>query len=246
MATYDKPVRLLMREMVSEKHIVEGQIIRKEEVHAWFSSTYPKIKSGTISAHLIRMSTNATSRVHHNIDPNGDDDLFFKIDSQQFRLFNSEIDPDPIYKKRDSEPIGEDDEGLMVEQPSEFAYEKDLKNFLAKNLHLLAPSLKLFEDEGITGIEFPVGGRFVDILAVDENNNFVVIELKVSRGYDRVIGQLLRYIGWIEKNFADPEQIVKGMIVAREISEDLILATSKINEVELFEYSLSVTLERVE
>ena len=42
-------------------------------------------------------------------------------------------------------------------------------------------------EEGINGIEFPVGGRFIDILAVDSNNDFFVIELKVSRGYDRVI-----------------------------------------------------------
>jgi len=52
----------------------------------------------------------------------------------------------------------------------------------------------LYEDEDINGIEFPVGGRFIDILVLDGNNDYVVIELKVSRGYDRVIGQLMRYM----------------------------------------------------
>jgi RecB family endonuclease NucS len=41
-------------------------------------------------------------------------------------------------------------------------------------------------------LEFPAGDRYIDILAVDAQGSFVVIELKVSRGYDRVIGQLLR------------------------------------------------------
>jgi RecB family endonuclease NucS len=40
-------------------------------------------------------------------------------------------------------------------------------------------------------LEFSAGDRYIDILAVDAQGSFVVIELKVSRGYDRVIGQLL-------------------------------------------------------
>jgi len=245
MAIYDKPVRLLIKDMVLDQNIEKEQIITKKQVLAWFESNYPKIKSGTISAHLIRMSTNAPSRIHYNVNSNGDDDLLYQIDGRHYRLYNLQNDPLPIYEKQIT--ISNDDEvdESDIVQPSEFAYEKDLKNFLAKNLHLLVPHLKLYEDEGIAGIEFPVGGRFIDILAVDAENNYVVIELKVSRGYDRVIGQLLRYMAWIEKNIADSGQQVKGIIVAREISEDLLLATSRINDVELFEYELSVNLHKV-
>ncbi len=98
---------------------------------------------------------------------------------------------------------------------SEFAYEKDLQNFLSKNLSVIEPGLKLYEDEGINGIEFGVGGRYIGILAVDKANNYVVIELKVSRGYDRVIGQILRYMAWIHKNQADEGQSVRGIIIAK-------------------------------
>lgn len=245
MALYDKPVRLLMKDMLSALKIKAEEIITRDQVTSWFASNYPKVQRGTISAHLIRMSINAPSRVHYQVNPNGDDDLLYQIDGKRFRLYNPLSDPSPIYEKQNG--ILDDNEADEQEfgQPSEFAYEKDLKNFLAKNLHLLAPNMKLYEDEDITGIEFPVGGRFIDILAVDSENNFVVIELKVSRGYDRVIGQLLRYMAWIEKNLADSSQGVKGIIVAREISEDLLLATSKVTDVELFEYTLSVTLRRV-
>ena len=86
---------------------------------------------------------------------------------------------------------------------------------------------------------------FVDILAVDKSGNYVVVELKVSRGYDRVVGQLLRYMAWIEKNQADPGQSVRGVIIAKDISEDLLLACSRISSVRLFEYSLSVSLKPV-
>ncbi len=80
---------------------------------------------------------------------------------------------------------------------------------------------------------------------MDKNNNYVVVELKVSKGYDRVIGQLLRYMAWIEANQAESSQKVRGIIIAREISDDLHLAATKVPDIELFEYSLSVTLRKV-
>ncbi len=121
---------------------------------------------------------------------------------------------------------------------------KDLQNFLVKNLDLIEPGLELYENEGITGTEYTAGNRFADILATDSDNDLVVIELKVSKGYDRVIGQILRYMAWIEKNLADESQKVRGMIIARQISEDLKLACSKIADVELMEYELSVKIKK--
>ena len=113
-------------------------------------------------------------------------------------MYEKGIDLHPIYKGFvDSSEPKDDDENLF--EQTGFAYESDLRDFLAKNLALSESGLCVFQDEGISGIEFPVGGRFIDILATDKQNNNVVIELKVSKGYDRVIGQLLRYMAWIEK-----------------------------------------------
>ena len=97
----------------------------------------------------------------------------------------------------------------------------------------------------MTGIEFPVGGRFVDILAVDSRGGYVVVELKVSRGYDRTVGQLLRYLGWIEMHHAEAGQPVRGVIVAKDVSEDLRLACRRVSGISLFEYELSVSLKAV-
>jgi endonuclease len=142
--------------------------------------------------------------------------------------------------------IGSGNAAEEPEPPSEFAYESDLRDFLAKNLSLLEPGLRLYQEEGITGIEFPAGGRLIDILAVDGQNNFVVIELKVSKGYDRAVGQLLRYMSWIDENHAEPPQEVRGIIIAREISPDLVLACSRVSGVELYDYQLSVKLQKVQ
>lgn len=248
MSIYEKSVRLLMKDFVNKLNIEKGQIITRDQVVSWFKTNYPKIKVGTISAHLIKMSVNAPSRVHYNVSRSGEDNLFYQIDSSHFRLYDVDSDPHPIYEKTQAEKINITQSEELEEEQSqstEFAYERDLRNFLSKNLSIIESGLRLYEDEGISGIEFPVGGRFIDILAVDKHNNFVVIELKVSKGYDRVIGQLLRYIGWIEVYQAEPNQKVRGIIIAREISPDLRLAALRIPDVELYEYTLSISLRKV-
>lgn len=136
----------------------------------------------------------------------------------------------------------EDEEQI---ESKEFAFEKDLRNYLSKNLNEIESGLKLYEEDEITGIEFPVGGRFIDILAVDKNNDFAIIELKVSKGYDRAIGQLLRYIGWVEENLAESNQSVRGIIVASNISEDLLLATKRLPGIALYEYEMSFSLKKI-
>ena len=240
---YNKPVWLLMKEMVESQNVKHGQILTKDEIRAWFQEHYSKIKDGTIAAHLLRMSVNAPSRIHYNAKP--DDDLFYQLDRSRFRLYDPENDPPPIYEKSEQGPSEEDLEEEIPNGSPEFAYEKDLQNYLSKNLELIEDGLKLFEEDGINGVEFPVGGRFIDILATDSDGNYVVIELKVSRGYDRVVGQLLRYMTWIKHNHAEDGQSIRGVIVAREISEDLILACEAVNNIKLFEYELSIKLEEL-
>lgn len=251
MALYSQPVRILMKEMADDLAKAPDATFTKQNAINWFAKNYPKIKVGTVTAHLIRLSTNARSRTYYSAKP-VDDDVLYQIDGSHYRLYRQGQDPAPIYTGRATGepakvPEGEDEEATIESSSalSEFAYEADLRNYLAKNLGKLEQGLRVYEEEGITGIEFPVGGRFIDILATDATGGLVVIELKVSRGYDRVIGQLMRYVGWIKKNLAESNQNVRGAIVAREISEDLLLACSMVPGVELFEYELSLSLKRI-
>jgi hypothetical protein len=245
MAIYEKPVKLLFQDMVRDLSLQKGDILERDKIITWFRQKYPLVKQGTITAHLVRLSINATSRIHYNVDQNGKDDLFFQIDSKKYRLYDPASDSNPIYTKSQEEEIIATEIENSTEE-NEFAYERDLQHFLAKNLYLIEPGLTLYTEEGITGLEFPVGSRFIDVLAKDKHNNYVVIELKVSRGYDRVVGQILRYMAWIRKNHAEKNQKVRGVIIAREITEDLLLACSETQNVDLFEYNLSVTLSKIE
>jgi hypothetical protein len=64
----------------------------------------------------------------------------------------------------------------------EFALEAHLRDFLAKNLGQIEAGLKLCDHEGNHGVEFPVDGGRIDILAVDRNGRYVAIELKLAQG----------------------------------------------------------------
>lgn len=217
MATmYDKPVRILMQEMIPALGLAPGDTFTREQAIQWFAENYPKVKQGTVAAHLIRLSTNVPTRLQYSVRADGADDHFFKIDSSTFRLYEPRRDPKPISEVAQ---IQDEPHEVAPDGTGEFAYEHDLRDFLARNLHLVENGLTLYSEEGITGVEFPVGGRFIDLLAVDAAGNYVVVELKVSKGYDRVVGQLLRYMNWIKLNQADGGQQVRGIIIAKKISD---------------------------
>ncbi len=202
----------------------------------WFRTNYPKIKPNTVNAQVILATTNSKTRTYYNATPKND--LFFQIDSGHLRLYDPASDPTPIYADR-QDPASDleagesandlDHSAVDEDRGEEFAYESDLKNYLASNLSLIERGLRLFDKlEGISALEFPVGSRYIDILALDTSDNPVVIGLKVSRGYDRVVGQLLRYMAWIERHIAKPPSRVRGVIIASSISEDLVLACSRV------------------
>ena len=112
---YDKTVKELFKEFIdsfipshrmgfhkkNKEKLLSGGFFYKKEVLNWFKTNYPKIKPGTIGCHLVLLSTNAPSRVHYNLRPNGADDLLFQMDSYRFRLYVMESDPSPIYKDTD-------------------------------------------------------------------------------------------------------------------------------------------------
>lgn len=253
---YDKPTRALLKDMLDSWALKPGQVFTATRAVAWFADHYPKLKETSIRAHLVQASTNDPSRLHHR-STDASDDLLVKVAPAQFRLYEPGRDPAPIHElvagdveREESLALAEaadvDEDGEATPGSSEFLLEKDLQRYLAENLECVEAGLKLYECDDLRGVEFEAGGgRRIDILAQDKHGAFVVLELKVSRGYDRVVGQILRYMNWVRKEMAAPGQRVRGIVVCRTMSEDLRLACSDLKDVELFEYELSVTVKKI-
>lgn len=128
-----------------------------------------------------------------------------------------------------------------------FALEEQLRDYLAENLHLLEAGLTLWPVDDGDAVEFQVDvegpSRRIDILARDKNKLPVIIELKVSRGHEKTIGQTLYYRARIKKRLE--AQKVRIFIVAAEISPALRCAASEVPDITLFDYSLAVTVKIV-
>lgn len=118
------------------------------------------------------------------------------------------------------------------EEEMEFALEKYLEDFIVDNWGKidLGEKLDIFEDEnGNLGKQYyaeDIG--YIDILARDKKGNFVVIELKKGRKNDEVIGQVLRYIGWVRANLAKDKVDVRGLIIVGERDAKLEYALKEI------------------
>ncbi len=145
--------------------------------------------------------------------------------------------------------IGEPNNGEGEEEDiedSQFAFEEHLREYLRSNLSAMESGLKLSQDDkGEDAVEYTVDpqGRRIDILATDRNKIPVVIELKVSKGYQKVIGQCLYYRNMIKHIKNVPT--VRIIIVAHEISPELIMATEGLDFIDLYEYKLSFKVEKV-
>ncbi len=121
----------------------------------------------------------------------------------------------------------------MAEEEMAYALEKHLEDFIVENWQKIdfGEKLDLFVDEnGNKGQQYyteEVG--YIDLLAQDSNKNFVVIELKKGRKNDEVIGQVLRYMGWVRNNLCSKKQDVRGLVVVGERDPKLQYALQEIN-----------------
>jgi len=144
--------------------------------------------------------------------------------------------------------LGEDDLEEEPESEASFDLESQLRDFLAQNLTAIpveGRTVHLYVDPtGRDGTEYPTDVGRIDILAVDDAGAFVVFELKRARSPDHTIGQLVRYMGWVKQTIGKGQK-VRGVIVAKVISDSLRYGISVIPDVSLFEYEVSFKLKNI-
>ena len=97
---YDKSIKELFRVFADQQK--EKETFSIQDAITWFHDYYPKIKSSSVRAHLIRLTVNNPTRVHYGAG--NDDDLFFREDSGAIRKFIPEKDPPPIYTHKQRQP----------------------------------------------------------------------------------------------------------------------------------------------
>ena len=143
-------------------------------------------------------------------------------------------------------PVQNEFQAVIIQTQSAFEMEKHLEHFLVQNWAMsgFAHEYDIYEDEGErTGQQYATPAGIIDILCESKNkDSLLVIELKRGRASDIVIGQLLRYMGYVKAELAGDSQTVKGVIIALENDDKLNWALSMTSNIEFFRYEINFKL----
>lgn len=142
-------------------------------------------------------------------------------------------------------------DGEVIENVSEFVFEEHLEEFMIKNWELtpFAAEFDIYRNEKgeLTGQQYAAFGKDrIDILAISKDKNtLLVIELKRGKGTDQVLGQVLRYMGYVN-SLKEDDQTVKGLIIAHEDDPRIRHALSMVQNVSFYSYKIQFTLTQIQ
>lgn len=133
-----------------------------------------------------------------------------------------------------------------VEDPSAFAMEKHLEEFLVQNWAQtdLGKEYDIYEVDGEqVGQQYPTDTGPLDILAISKDKKrLLVVELKKGRASDVVVGQTLRYMGFVQEELAEDWQAVRGVIIAQEDDQRIRRALAVVPSIVFYRYQVSFKL----
>jgi restriction system protein len=132
-----------------------------------------------------------------------------------------------------------------VEDPSAFALEEHLEEFLVKNWphNELGKDYDIYEEEGEKAQQYQTDTGPLDILAISKDKKrLLVVELKKGRAGDAVVGQTLRYMSFVQEELAEEGQTVLGVIIAHEDDQRIRRALTMTPNIMFYRYQVSFKL----
>lgn len=260
------PVWEMIREAIDT---LPDKVLTYAQIKEYIRSKYRDVNEATVNAQILICTVNQPSRIHYpeNQKPrqaSSKYDFLYSIGrgtvvrydpsqhgiweiatNEQGKLHIAQTD---VSVAIDEPEVNEQERESTDSQALAFPFESHLRDFIVKNLDSLrinGKRLRLYiDDRGVSGVEYRTSVGIIDILTVDEDGHFVVFELKLSKGQDRTLGQILRYMGWIQQNMA-VDKTVRGVIVAHQMSDELRYAVSITPTISLFEYEMSFIIKPI-
>lgn len=133
-----------------------------------------------------------------------------------------------------------------VEDAAAFALEKHLEDFLVENWAQteLAKEFDIYEEDGErVGQQYPTDTGPMDLLCISKDKKtLLVLELKKGRASDAVVGQVLRYMGFVAEELAEDNQTVRGVIIALEDDQRIRRALAMVPSISFYRYEISFRL----
>lgn len=133
-----------------------------------------------------------------------------------------------------------------IEDAATFVMEKHLEHFLVENWANteLGKEYEIYEDDGeLVGQQYQTDTGPIDILAVSKDRKaLLVVELKKGKASDVVVGQILRYMGYVQEELAEADQVVRGAIIALDDHQKLRRALAMVPTIVFYRYAISFKL----
>lgn len=130
--------------------------------------------------------------------------------------------------------------------PTAFVMEKHLEDFLVQNWAQteLGKQYDIYEEDGeLVGQQYPTDTGPLDVLAISKDKkDLLVVELKRGKASDVVVGQTLRYMGFVKDVLATDGQGVLGVIIALEDDQRIRRALSMVPAIRFYRYEVSFRL----
>jgi hypothetical protein len=135
----------------------------------------------------------------------------------------------------------------LVDSEQRFGLERHLHDFLRDNWARTefgsGWTLEVDEGEPEAGYEYPTSIGRIDLLAKRrDGQDYLVIELKRGQTSDETVGQVLRYMGWVQENLLEPGAEVRGLIIAHGADERIRYALKRAGDVDLKLYQVEFHL----
>lgn len=202
---------------IHEVFDAEQRPLTPREVSERVGRLYPNAWNPVgITKDMIGLTVNHPSGRHYpSLSPQA---FLCRLDDGRYRFWNPDTDaPGSVLPAGASVAAPEVPEPVCS-RPTDFdptsgaalSFERDLERCLLSRISQLEPGLRLCTDKSFKYQQLETGavGR-LDLLAIDSEERFVVIELKAGTADDRVCGQVLRYMGWVKTELAAPDQGVR-------------------------------------
>jgi RecB family endonuclease NucS len=210
--------------------------LTKGQVLAWIGNSFrdADFNLNTLQQQLYRSCVNSKAKT------SASKILWYEKSNKTYRLL---LPTDPANQSEVRLTEVESDEEVEFQADSTFALEAHLRDYLARNLTILEKGLRLWNDSP-PSVEYSIDNRRIDILAKDRDGVPVVVELKLSKGHERTLGQALYYRGKLKQVLKVSR--IRIIMVAAEITEELRIASIEVTDVDVFSYRLTMQVEKVD
>lgn len=189
---------------IEDDWVVDPEAMKKHKLEAgWFPISKVKNLKVKLPYELIR--TELSNKGHRSRIATATDE-----DKEKIELVSK------IYRKL----------GYGEADGTFFVLENGIEEAVKVNLSKL--QLRPAEEEIQQQCDLGIGIGRTDLICRDKNDNYVVLELKVGQSSDAVIGQIMRYMGYIRENWASKEgKEVKGIVLSPSYDEHLYYAAQE-------------------